>query len=195
MNRLMSRAVRRAGLPLWYTEGFNPHPYMTFALPLPLGQAGEREPVDIRLVEEMSFEELKAALNRVLPEDVQVVDVTVPIKKAREISLASYRIDFHCGDEKQALELLEQVSGPLENGELLAEKRSKRGTKQVNLCDFVHSFAIEREKSTLTLNCVLDAGNTKNLNAALLAGALLCGIDIEVDIRRLGLFCGSEEFE
>ena len=37
LMRAMTRAIRRANLPLWYTEGFNPHPYMTFALPLSLG--------------------------------------------------------------------------------------------------------------------------------------------------------------
>ncbi len=48
MNRCLTRAVRRANIPLWYTEGFNPHPYITFLLPLPLGQEGRREPLDIR---------------------------------------------------------------------------------------------------------------------------------------------------
>ena len=37
LMRTMTRAIRRSGIDLWYTEGFNPHPYMTFALPLSLG--------------------------------------------------------------------------------------------------------------------------------------------------------------
>ncbi|MBQ9964192.1 MAG: DUF2344 domain-containing protein, partial [Clostridia bacterium] len=41
LNRTMTRAVRRAGLPIWYTEGFNRHPYLTFAAPLSLGYEGE----------------------------------------------------------------------------------------------------------------------------------------------------------
>ena len=58
MFRTMQRAVRRAEIPLWYTEGFNPHPYISYLLALPLGVEGVSEPIDIRLVEPMSMEEL-----------------------------------------------------------------------------------------------------------------------------------------
>ena len=50
MFRMMQRAVRRADIPLWYTEGFNPHPYISFLLALSLGVESEGEPVDIRIV-------------------------------------------------------------------------------------------------------------------------------------------------
>ena len=45
----MQRSLRRAGIPLWYTEGFNRHPYVTFAAPLSLGFEGLQETMDIRL--------------------------------------------------------------------------------------------------------------------------------------------------
>ena len=38
LSRCMQRALKRSGLPIWYTEGFNPHAYVTFALPLSMGQ-------------------------------------------------------------------------------------------------------------------------------------------------------------
>ena len=56
--RAMTRAVRRANIPLWYTEGFNRHPYLTFASPLSLGYEGLRESVDIRMEEAFPFDEL-----------------------------------------------------------------------------------------------------------------------------------------
>ena len=52
MTRFMSRTIRRAELPVWYTEGFNPHLYMTFALPLSLGFESDYEVVDIRLLDD-----------------------------------------------------------------------------------------------------------------------------------------------
>lgn len=68
MNRCLTRAVRRANIPLWYTEGFNPHPYITFLLPLPLGQEGRREPLDIRIEDdEMPFAEIVDRLNALCP--------------------------------------------------------------------------------------------------------------------------------
>ena len=59
LNRFMQRALKRAKLPLWHTEGFNPHPYVTFALPLSLGQESECEVLDFRLVTPVPFEEIK----------------------------------------------------------------------------------------------------------------------------------------
>ena len=66
MNRCFTRAVRRARIPLWYTEGFNPHPYMTFLLPLPLGQTGLREPSDLRIEGEITDEEILSRMNAAL---------------------------------------------------------------------------------------------------------------------------------
>ena len=47
LTRAMTRAVRRAGLPIWYTEGFNKHPYLTFAAPLSLGFEGTDESLSL----------------------------------------------------------------------------------------------------------------------------------------------------
>ena len=46
LSRVMQRSLRRAGIPLWYTEGFNRHPYVTFAAPLSLGFEGLQETMD-----------------------------------------------------------------------------------------------------------------------------------------------------
>ena len=48
LQRVMQRALKRSGLPVWYTLGFNPHIYMTFACPLPLGQESLVESVDVK---------------------------------------------------------------------------------------------------------------------------------------------------
>lgn len=49
LTRCFARAFTRARIPLWYTEGFNPRPYMNFSMPLTLGVEGMREAVDIRM--------------------------------------------------------------------------------------------------------------------------------------------------
>ena len=62
--RCMSRAVRRARLPLWYTEGFNPHPQLVFALPLSVGMASECELLDFKLDEFTCVSGMDAEKNR-----------------------------------------------------------------------------------------------------------------------------------
>ena len=62
--RCMTRAVRRADIPLWYTEGFNPHPYLNFLQPMPLGVEGLNEPLDIRIEGEISDKEIMDKYNQ-----------------------------------------------------------------------------------------------------------------------------------
>ena len=66
INRCMSRALSRAEIPLWFTEGFNPHPYMSFSLPLSLGVESLCESVDLRIVGEITNDEIKTRMNNML---------------------------------------------------------------------------------------------------------------------------------
>ncbi len=173
MNRCFTRAVRRADIPLWYTEGFNPHPYMTFLLPLPLGQAGVREPIDIRTEDEISNEEIKKRMNSVLPEGLSIVDVTQPVDKVNTIKYARYEINAGFSSPGEAQGFAAGVRSVIEQGVLTAEKRSKRGVVKVNLCDFIHSFEAKDDGREVMIETVLLTGTEKNLNAGLLAESLL----------------------
>ncbi|MCQ2481435.1 MAG: TIGR03936 family radical SAM-associated protein [Clostridia bacterium] len=172
MNRCFTRAVRMAGIPLWYTEGFNPHPYMTFLLPLPLGTVGVREPIDIRTEQDMPKEEIMARLNAVLPDGIKIVDVTDPVNKVNEIVSARYIVDIVFSNEGEAEGFAAGVNAVMESGELMAEKRSKRGIKTVNLCEMVSSFSAESEGVNVSINTVLATGTQVNLNATLLVDTL-----------------------
>ena len=92
MTRLFQRAVRRSGITMWYTEGFHPHLYMTFALPLSLGIESDCESVDMRLVDEISLEGVKERLNAVLPVGVAVTDVKDVGMKANVIASSNYSV-------------------------------------------------------------------------------------------------------
>ena len=173
MNRCMTRAVRRADIPLWYTEGFNPHPYMTFLMPLPLGQAGMREPLDIRIEGEMSFAEIKKRLNSVMPEGIEIVDVAKPEHKPNEIDAAEYEIDLWFENAELAEAFSAGSAKIIEGGVLNAEKRSKKGIKTVNLCELVRTFNASACENKVFVKTILAAGNTVNLNAELLINALL----------------------
>lgn len=172
MNRCFTRAVRMADIPLWYTEGFNPHPYMTFLLPLPLGTVGVREPIDIRTEKDMPKEEIMARLNAVLPDGIKIVDVTDPVNKVNEIVSARYIVDMVFANEGEAEGFAAGVNAVMGSGELMAEKRSKRGIKTVNLCEMVNEFSAESEGVNVSINTVLATGTQVNLNATLLVDTL-----------------------
>ena len=93
LQRVMQRSLKRSGLPVWYTLGFNPHIYMTFACPLPLGQESLVESVDVKTeAEQPDLAAWKAALEPVMPLGVTVTAVTLPKCKAEQIAGAVYTV-------------------------------------------------------------------------------------------------------
>ena len=92
ITRCMQRSLKRAGLPVWYTQGFNPHMYMTFALPLALGYESDYECMDLRFTHLMDFEEIQSRLNAALPRDIQVWKVDFQKEKPLAITQADYRL-------------------------------------------------------------------------------------------------------
>ena len=84
-NHSFIRILKRAGIPLKYSEGFNPRPKIVFGLPLSVGMEGENEIVDIGLKEELSCEEVKSRLMAAVPDDMEIKDVTIPELKVKNI--------------------------------------------------------------------------------------------------------------
>lgn len=172
LNRMMSRAVRRAELPMWYTEGFNPHPYIAFALPLSLGQSSDCEFMDIRIEGDITDDEIKARLSDALPEGFDIISVGAPVCDAKEIEKAQYFVKVIFDSEENATLFCEKANELVGGEELIAEKSGKKGhrkvMKQVNLIDYIYDIKITSTVNAVNVQCVLAAGNTNNLNPALL---------------------------
>lgn len=73
--RHWERAIRRAGLPLAYSQGFTPHPKIAFAAPLPLGFTAEAEVMDVTLTERVDLAEFRRRLSEQTTDDLAIVDV------------------------------------------------------------------------------------------------------------------------
>ena len=72
LMRLFMRALRRAGLPIKMTEGFNPHPKLSIKRALKLGVESDNEEAVIVLKELISSEEFKERLQKQLPQGIQI---------------------------------------------------------------------------------------------------------------------------
>ena len=95
MNRFMSRMVKRAKLPIWYTEGFHPHPYIAFALPLSLGFESDYEVLDLRLVDDdYPLQTVIEKLNEVFPPYVKAFNACEPQMKVGKIGFADFSVVF-----------------------------------------------------------------------------------------------------
>ena len=103
LQRVMARALRRSGLPVWYSQGFNPHIYMSFALPLPLVHQSLAETVDCKTEsEETDFSAYVKPLSNALPRGIEVYRIAEPVCAAGDIAAAEYRIT-HAGQSEAAL--------------------------------------------------------------------------------------------
>ncbi|MCL2747916.1 MAG: TIGR03936 family radical SAM-associated protein [Oscillospiraceae bacterium] len=92
--RTMQRAFARARLPLAYSEGFNPHPYLSIARPLPVGVSSVCELLDFGLATSVAPSTLPGRISRVLPPGLCVTDAWPAARKFLEIAIACYDIDL-----------------------------------------------------------------------------------------------------
>lgn len=168
MNRMMTRLVRKAGLDIWYTEGFNPHPYMTFALPLPLGFEGLYEIMDIRINDDsFDISKIPDIMNGVCPKSIHFFDAKEPDKKVGAIAFAEYEIIFD--DLGRARN---EIGSFLVEKPIIAKKRTKKGDmKEIDLSDKIKDFCITSENGNTKLKIILPAGSNDNINPSILLEA------------------------
>ena len=181
--RCMQRAVVRAGLPVWYTEGFNPHIYLTFSLPLSLGYESESEVMDFRLVDDTyPFDEVTVRLNRSLPPDIRVVRAASPVNKPEGIVSAVYEIKASVpGCSGTALG--KAFRAFMEQKEILVEKRAKKGArkimKEIYIRPLCELLSCEETGAGLLIRLKTAAGIQTNLNPALLLDAFCAYLQTE----------------
>lgn len=182
INRAMSRALKRAQIPLWYTEGFNPHPYMSFSLPLSLGVESLCESVDLKIIGDITNDEIKNRLNNVLPQDIKIVDAYDDFRDNSEIVYSDYVYKFEFKDNEAAFEKIKNV---LSSDEIIALKKGKQGRKRVmketNIKSFIDKYSISIRNDVIVLNIRLLAGPEKNLNPSLLFDTIIRLIDMDFE--------------
>lgn len=179
LNRTMKTVMIRAGIPIKYSEGFNPHPKMVFALPLSVGAESITELLDFKITRPMSKAELTERLNNAFPPEMRVLDAYQPDSKFVSIKYAEYELE---NDEDFSLE-------PLEQDEIVLLKRTKSGEKLTDIKPMIHSYKKEGNK----LTCVLSASPDQYLNPDYIAKVL--GInDCTILRKRVLLDDGVTEF-
>ena len=186
--KLFDRATRRADLPVAYSEGFNPHPKFVFGMPIPVGTTSESEYVDITFTEDIKKEDVLNKLNDALPPSVRILEINEITEQTpnimKNMAAAKYRIkaDFEEGEIEKI------VARAHEKDELVVEKKSKSGTKMVDIRPMI--FFAKKEEDALILT--IAAGNEVTLRADL-AVTTLAGRDLKIkSIHRLALLTKDE---
>lgn len=186
-NRVFSRALARAKINLWYTQGFNPRPYMSFSLPLSLGVESYCENVDLRILDDLTNEEIKERMNNALPLGIRIVDVYEDFMDCHDIVYSDYVYKFEFKDNETALE---KINAVLESDEILAQKKAKQGKrrilKETDIKQFIVKYNASIRNNNIVLNIRLLAGPDKNLNPTLLFDTIIRLIDMDYEWKSIG---------
>ena len=196
--RALQRAFRRAGLPLRYSDGFNPHPELSFASALATGMTSDAEWFEVELTQDMTPEAFVSAVNPVMPRGLSVSDareMPLGIKTLTSCTRAAeYRITMSTEQEFEK-DLLEKTLHGLLSGEIIVNKRTKSGIKPVDIRPQVLKAIVEGiEKDTITLRVLGQLQADGGLRAELFAGALLDRLDAQgsVRIHRTAMYFDSD---
>ena len=157
----MQRSMARCQMPLWFTEGFNQHAYVSVALPLSTGYSGECEFLDFNITSEAVPENAVEALNDVFPEGLRAIEIYPQSDggmKVGSIEWSQYRITW--GFEADVPDgFAEAVRDLFRRPVVEIVKRSKRGEKIVNMRELMRDLAVAEGEREVTAVVTTAAGN------------------------------------
>ena len=182
--RTFARAFARAGIPLRYSEGFNPHPTISIAHPLPVGFCGMRELLDCEILED-GCETVANKLNRALPDGLRVLSASARTGGAGDIRYAAYTLELIRNDGSFDQDTLR---AELEKRPLMAVKKSKKGPTEVDLGEHIEQMELDSSPDGITLRLLLRVREAP-INPRLIIGMLEGGLAPDfVRYRREGFF-------
>ena len=161
--RAFQRALKRSKIDFWYTEGYHPHLYLTFALPLSLGYESVAESVDFRLIAPMPYEEIVRRINAVLPVGFKAIAACKPKMDAKKIRWADYEISFSA-EEKDTEQLLADWYRCFDREEVPVIKKTKSGEKEINIRPHIKLSKLEFKDGRYSLRARLASGVELNIN-------------------------------
>lgn len=130
-QRLFQRAFRRAGLNIAHSNGFNPHPKLSFALAMSVGLMSDSEYGDVVLTRDIDLIEFTKRLNAALPEGLKVVEARrIPQGKtslSASLTDSRYRIEVALEDGIDEASLSDILNTYKSLDEVILEKRNKKG--------------------------------------------------------------------
>ena len=173
LQSLFQKAIKRAKLPVAYSEGFNPHQLLSFAAPLPLGMTGHAEILEVFLINEVQTADIASGLNSQMPMGLSVINVqevpSIGKSAAALVQNATYGITF-----SETFDLANVIQEIMSSENVQVKKEAKKkGRKEIVTVDIrpdILGLEIESERN---LRAVLACGSERNLKPEILAGHIL----------------------
>ncbi|MBQ1232262.1 MAG: DUF2344 domain-containing protein, partial [Clostridia bacterium] len=172
LQRTFARVLVRAGIPMWYTQGFNPHAKVIFGIPLSVGTESECEFIDLRIDRDIPTSEVKRLLNNELTQEMQILEAYEPTTKFQDIAWAKYELCLRFPDASASV--AQQLQSLYTTSPLLMTKKSKSGDREIDICTMIKKINTvynAEHPGEIRISTILSAGNTEHLNPELLIKA------------------------
>lgn len=172
--RTIQKNIRRAHLPIEYSQGFNPHMATSIAQPLSVGVYSSGEYMDMVLTTEMNEEEIIKRLNETAPSGIKYISaLAIPYVEGQKkvpqamamIDAARYIIKIKYSDVQNTEN---EINKLLEKNEWNTVKKSKKGQKEVDIKTFIKDFSFWIKDEYLVINTLISTGSREHLSADLL---------------------------
>jgi len=140
LTSVMQRAFLRAGIDLKYSEGFNPHPYISAALPLSVGCESICELMDVAV----NGVNLPDITKIILPEGIKILDVYASGRKFNDIAWIKINGVFQYNNSEPAniVTVVEKIKNCFSNESIVITKKTKRGIKEIDIAPYVKNTEI-----------------------------------------------------
>ena len=183
IQRSVQRGLRRSGLPVAYSNGFNPHILITFASALSTGACGTREIMDVTMAEDVSAEEFLERMNKAMPPEMQLSEARVLEQKhpALMASLRAARYDLMIRDPEQAEKLAAAIPGMMAKETVMAMRKTKTALKECDIKPLIHELKNDGQHILATLTLT----EREACKPGMLTEALAREAGIEGDVRML----------
>ena len=204
LMKVFERAIRRARLPIAYSQGFNPHPSMVFGLPLGVGVTSEAEYGDFEITDdEMQVQEFVDRLNAQLPKGIEILSAKKKVSKQNimaTIAASEYNVIVGTPSECNQKTLKGAIDKYLLQKEIVVKKRTKNGIKDTDIRGMIFDLNCDIQTfeafNIIKFTVLVSAGSKANLKPDLLIESLCnyLGFDYEIDkIHRTKLFVRSQD--
>ncbi|WP_110461240.1 TIGR03936 family radical SAM-associated protein [Ruminiclostridium sufflavum] len=193
LMKVFERAIRRAKLPIAYSQGFNPHPGMVFGLPLSVGVTSEAEYGEFEITDDsISVNEFADRLNAQLPQGLGILSVKARRSKENimaTIAASEYSVVVGTKSECTEKNIKSSIQKYLAQNEIVVKKRTKSGMKDTNIKDMIYDLSFELQPcgtfNIIKFNMLVSAGSKANLKPDLLIASFFDYLKLDYDIDRI----------
>jgi radical SAM-linked protein len=201
LARVFERSLRRAGIRTAYSEGFNPHPKISFGSALAVGVEGEREYVDIELEQELDLKEILGRLQEQLPKGIRLIEGRVLSQGTKALmavlNAASYRIRVPMGLPVSEQRLQEEITEWLSREHIPYARYSKKGRVEKDIRPWVKVLTGHIQGDEVVFELEVEVGNQGSVRPEEVIASLcdLQNLPLDLDglsTKRTGIYVSYE---